>query len=491
MSSLVHRFIVSAVVVALLSAYLPSFFPFRLSFVQWIVGTVQSLVFGVILAVVLAIGWPLFRQSPPKRPELKDQWFGRQEWKDGQPLPVESTDIVPYEVNVEDQVLDDLRERLERDQIPEPLFDSKFNYGFNGHYLRKVIDYWRRDFDWRRQEKLLNSLPQFKTQIQGLGVHFLHVKPSLPAKKVVPLLVIHGWPGSVWEYYKSIPLLTQPNQDLAFEVICPSIPGYGFSEAPHRQGFGLKETARVFVQLMNRLGHKRFLVHGGDWGSIITKTIARLYPENVIGIHTTMGSSPLSLRGKPLLKFIVGTVFPSLVLNNSANDAPKVYPFWPKFAFLMRESGYMHIQATKPDTVGTALLNTPVGLAAYILEKYSTWTNPAYVDKQDGGLTEKFTLDELLTQIMIYWTSRNVTASLRYYKESLNTGLRLPITVPAAVADFPHELVRTPESWVRDECLDLVQYTEMSRGGHFGAFEEPELTAQDIRKFAITLQNRH
>lgn len=174
----------------------------------------------------------------------------------------------------------DLKERLAKTRYVTPLEDSQFNYGFPGTELRKVVDYWRTKYDWRKEEAKLNAYPQFLTQIEGLDVHFIRVRPTKPAKVVVPLLVVHGWPGSVLEYYKSFPLLTEPDSDgLAFEVIAPSIPGYGWSEAAHKKGFNYIATARIFTKLLKRLGHERFVVHGGDWGNLVTKTMAYLYPE--------------------------------------------------------------------------------------------------------------------------------------------------------------------------------------------------------------------
>ena len=198
----------------------------------------------------------------------------------------------------------------------------------------------------------------------------------------------------------------------------------------------MRATAAVFVKLMKRLNHDKFFVHGGDWGSSVSKTMAKLYPQKLVklyfsqkykniivcsvrGMHVNLGTTILSLRGKRLFNYIIGAYFPSLVLKDPKNDYKKIYPFWEKFSFLMRETGYLHIQSTKPDTLGIALNDSPVGLAAYILEKFSTGANTDNVNKPDGGLTEKFTFDELLTNVMIYWISNNVTSSLRYYKESL------------------------------------------------------------------------
>lgn len=174
----------------------------------------------------------------------------------------------------------DLKLRLERARFVDHIEGTSFQYGFNSNYLKQVVEYWRTKFDWKREEAKLNSVPHFKTQIEGLDIHFVRAKPSKPAKKVVPILVIHGWPGSFVEYMKSIPLLTEPDTNgMAFEVIAPSIPGYGYSEAPHQKGFNIISAARVFVKLMKRLGHDKFVVHGGDWGNMISRTIATVYPE--------------------------------------------------------------------------------------------------------------------------------------------------------------------------------------------------------------------
>ncbi|CAG2108619.1 unnamed protein product [Medioppia subpectinata] len=276
---------------------------------------------------------------------------------------------------------------------------------------------------------------------------------------------------------------------MAFEVICPSIPGYGFSEAPHQEGFNVIQTAHIFVKLMNRLGHKTFFVHGGDWGSFVSRTISVLYPQNVRGMHVTMVQA--AMDGKTIAKQILGGYLPSLVYENPGRDYSKVHPWFDKLSFMLRESGYFHIQATKPDTVGAALVDSPVGLAAYILEKFTTWTDPEFVNQPDGSLTKKFTMDELLTNIMIYWVSNNVASSMRYYKENaaiIFTDIsRMPVTVPAAVADFPNELGRAPKALIQSLFDNLVQITDQPRGGHFAAFEEPKLVAEDIKKFVKTV----
>ncbi|XP_054156347.1 epoxide hydrolase 1-like [Oppia nitens] len=442
-----------------------------------------------ILVAFGAVVYQIFLTPDPEVPVIPEKWFGRQQLKAGEPIPKDPLTINRFTINVSDEVLTDLKHRLDLARFVEPLPGTQFNYGFNGNYLKQVVDYWKTKYDWRQQEKELNKFNHFKTQINGIDIHFIHVKPSKPAKTVVPILISHGWPGSVLEYYKAIPLLTEPTNGVAFEVICPSIPGYGWSEAPHQTGFNVPQTARIYVKLMERLNHKTFFVHGGDYGSLIGRTMAILYPEHIRGLHTTMAGS--TNKGLSLIKSIIGAYFPQLVFDNPEADYKKMFPFWENIRFMVRESGYMHIQSTRPDTVGAAMLDSPVGLAAYILEKFSVWTNPAFLDKPDGGLTEKFTLDELLTNIMIYWTSNNVASSMRYYKENVPLlfidfnihEFRIKASVPSAVADFPHELMRFPYSVTKHQYENLIQYTSMPRGGHFAAFEEPKLVADDIKTF--------
>ncbi|XP_054156405.1 epoxide hydrolase 1-like [Oppia nitens] len=452
-------------------------------------GILGKLLTLTILVAVGAVVYQLLLTPEPEVPKIPEQWFGKKQLKAGEPIPKDPLTINKFTINVSDEVLTDLKHRLDLARYVEPIPGTQFNYGFNGNYLKQVVDYWKTKYDWRQQEKELNKFNHFKTQINGIDIHFIHVKPSKPAKTVVPILISHGWPGSVLEYYKAIPLLTEPTNGVAFEVICPSIPGYGWSEAPHQTGFNVPQTARIYVKLMERLNHKTFFVHGGDWGSAIAQSMAILYPENVRGLHTTWGSMPS--RGLPLIKTIIGAYLPQLVFDNPESDYKMVFPFWEKFKFMVRESGYMHLQSTRPDTIGAALVNSPVGLAAYILEKFSVWTNPAFLDKPDGELTKKFTLDELLTNIMIYWTSNNVASSMRYYKENiplLFTDFSLDrfcikASVPSAVADFPNELLRSPQSLTKYHYENLIQYTSMPRGGHFAAFEEPKLVADDIKTF--------
>lgn len=371
----------------------------------------------------------------------------------------------------------------------KPLEDSAFEYGFNSDYLTsEIANYWMKNFDWSKQEKMLNHLmPQFKTKIDGLDIHFAHIKPKSPKnKKVVPILLVHGWPGSFVEFSKIAPKLAavENSRDFVFEVIAPSIPGYGFSSAPSKKGFEAAQTARIFVQLMDRLGHKKFFAQGGDWGSLVTTILTTVYPENVLGLHLNMAAVNTPSSN---LKYLASALLPSLFL--SEQDQKKVLPFGEKFIFLIKETGYLHIQGTKPDTVGLALTTSPLGLAGYILEKFSTWTLKEGVGQIDGYLTKKFNLDELLTNIMIYWINGNIISSQRYYKENFSSELaqileRIPIeNVPVGIAAFSQEIFVQPKMFIEGKFRNIVSYNDIKSGGHFAAFEEPELLVQDIVNF--------
>ena len=371
----------------------------------------------------------------------------------------------------------------------KPLEDSAFEYGFNSDYLTsEIANYWMKNFDWGKQEKMLNHLmPQFKTKIDGLDIHFAHIKPKSPKnKKVFPILLVHGWPGSFVEFSKIAPKLAavENSRDFVFEVIAPSIPGYGFSSAPSKKGFEAAQTARIFVQLMDRLGHKKFFAQGGDWGSLVTTILTTVYPENVLGLHLNMAAVNTPSSN---LKYLASALLPSLFL--SEQDQKKVLPFGEKFIFLIKETGYLHIQGTKPDTVGLALTTSPLGLAGYILEKFSTWTLKEGVGQIDGYLTKKFNLDELLTNIMIYWINGNIISSQRYYKENFSSELaqtleRIPIeNVPVGIAAFSQEIFVQPKMFIEGKFRNIVSYNDIKSGGHFAAFEEPELLVQDIVNF--------
>ncbi|XP_014668328.1 PREDICTED: epoxide hydrolase 1-like [Priapulus caudatus] len=452
---------------------------------------------GVAALVLSAVGlWvkSSYFTPPPPLPELGTPWWGR-----GPVVLAENNEIRSFTVNFSQEVITDLYERLDRTRYTESLPNVEFQYGVHSDTLKKVVRYWRQKYDVKNAQVELNKYKHFLTEINGIDVHFVHVKPKSSYKNVTPLLMVHGWPGSFYEFYKIIPLLTDPlahggkKDDPVFEIICPSIPGYGFSEAAHKKGFTALHASQIFDKLMNRLGHQSYFVQGGDWGSLIVHVMALYYPDRVLGMHTNMPIAGNLLELSYILRVAIGSVFPSLVFEEK--ELWKVYPCIQKLTTLWEEMGYYHVQSTKPDTTGVGLNNSPVGLAAWILEKFSTWTSLYNRNNRDGGLaTQTFTLDELLHNVMIYWVTESITTSMRFYKEFVRSDTqsyllrKYTITVPVAYAVFPNELVHYPECIATSYYPNLVQYTDMPRGGHFPAFEEPELLADDVRNFVAAVQ---
>uniref|UniRef100_A0A8D0GWY0 Epoxide hydrolase n=1 Tax=Sphenodon punctatus TaxID=8508 RepID=A0A8D0GWY0_SPHPU len=439
------------------------------------------------------------------RKRIKTLAVGDGWWGSGDKPPKERDDdsIRPFRIETSDEEIQDLHRRLDQARYTPPLEGAAFHYGFNSTYLQRVISYWRNQFDWQKQVEILNQYPHYKTTIEGIEVHFIHVKPShLPKGKAVrPLLMVHGWPGSFYEFYKIIPLLTNPaehglsiQEDVVFEVICPSIPGYGFSEAPHQQGCDSIATARIFHKLMQRLGFQEFYLQGGDWGSHITTIMAQMQPKCVKGLHLNFAF--LSKHGLGMLvSVLLGAYVPWLV-GLTKEDVRRLFPYFEKNVYnLLRETGYLHIQGTKPDTAGCGLNDSPVVLAAYILEKFSTWTDNSFRNMDNGGLERKFSLDDLLTNVMIYWVTSSIVPSMRFYKENLSQNpssapeSKVGVYVPTGIAAFPQELAHTPRSWAKKKFYNIVTYSYMPRGGHFAAFEEPEILAQDIRQFVRKVEH--
>ncbi|KAI1886361.1 hypothetical protein AGOR_G00213230 [Albula goreensis] len=437
------------------------------------------------------LGLYLLRRRKVHTVPLGDGWWG----PGTKPLS-EDKNIYSFSVKTSDEEIQDLHRRIDQTRFTDPLEDARFHYGFNSTYLKTVVSYWRNQFDWKEQVKVLNKYPHFKTKIEGLDVHFIHVRPShLPDGQVArPLMLVHGWPGSFFEFYKILPLLTDAQDGLPFEVICPSIPGYGFSEAPHKQGFNSLACARIFLKLMERLGYSEFYLQGGDWGSLITTNMAQMKPECVKGLHVNMFNVT---RGglSMLLSLVIGAYLPFLV-GFTREDVRRLFPYMERNVFeILRETGYLHIQGTKPDTAGCGVNDSPVGLAAYILEKFSTWTDFQNRDLEDGGLERKFTLDDLLTNVMLYWTTGSIVSSMRFYKENLKKDMqkrvdsRTGVFVPTGLAAFPNELMHCPLPWARYKYKNIRSYSYMPRGGHFAAFEEPELLANDFKQFVRRVEN--
>lgn len=375
--------------------------------------------------------------------------------------------MIPFHIHVAREILTDLHERLARTRWPDELPDAGWDYGTNRTYLQQLVTYWREQYDWRAQERLLNTFPQFQTEIDGINLHFVHVKGQGPHP--LPLLISHGWPGSFFEMYKIIGPLTDPasyggDPADAFDVVVPSLPGYGFSGPTHARGITVARMAEIFISLLHRLGYERCAAQGGDWGSFITSTLGQSYPETILGIHLNM----LPVRA----------LTPQDASNEDERDWQARRAQWVR-----EESGYSHIQGTRPQTLAYALNDSPAGLAGWIVEKYRAWSDC------HGDIESVFTKDELLTTIMIYWVTRTINSSTRLYYESTHqsaaAGRR--VEVPTAVAVFPAEIPVPPRS-LAQRFYNIERWTRMPAGGHFAALEQPQALVEDIRAFFRSLR---
>jgi pimeloyl-ACP methyl ester carboxylesterase len=370
--------------------------------------------------------------------------------------------IKPFTIAIPDHEIDSLHRRLDQTRWPDQIGDP-WLYGTDIGYLKQLCGYWRSGFDWRIQQANLNQFSQFTTSLGEHELHFIHQRSSHAHAE--PLLITHGWPGSISEFVKIIKPLTQPEQyggdpRDAFHVICPSIPGYGFSKAPVRPGFQPRACAALFMQLMEQLGYPRYFAQGGDVGAAVTTWLGALAERQLKGIHLN-----LVFTRPPKENPMEGV---------SAIEAQQLTE---RQAYMSNEIGYQHIQGTKPQTLGYGLNDSPVGLAAWITEKFHKWT------QHDGNHETVVSKDELLTDISIYWFTQSITSSIRMYYESRRyDGAPFPerVEVPTAVANFPGELFLPPKVWVERQ-FNLVRWSHPKRGGHFAALESPDLLVDDIR----------
>lgn len=366
--------------------------------------------------------------------------------------------FTPFVLDVPDGPLDDLRERLRRVRLPEPATDP--SQGVSLDTITELCRYWLTDYDWRRFEAELNRYDQFRTTIDGLGVHLLHVRS--PRADARPLLITHGWPGSVVEVLDIVDALTDPGSDdlPAFHVIAPSLPGYGFSDKPTAPGWGVDAIADAWVELMGRLGYERFLAHGGDWGAIITTALGVRHPDRVDAIHVTM----------PIVQRPQGFDDDSLTEREWG---------WLEYARQFHEhgTGYSKEQSTRPQTLGYALVDSPAGQLAWIAEKFQVWT--------DGDGFGTVPVDRLLDNVTIYWLTASGASSARLYWESFGRGGLPTVTAPAAVSIFPAEMGKPPRSWVEERYTGLYYWNELPSGGHFASLEVPDVLVGELRACAL------
>ena len=391
-----------------------------------------------------------------------------------QAAPVADTAIHPFTIRVPDAVLADLKGRLKSPRLPDALQGGAdgWAYGTDVTYLKSLVTHWRDRFDWRAQERALNQFEQFTTNIDGLTIHFIHRKSKQP--NAFPLLITHGWPGSFVEFAKIIGPLTDPaahggRAADAFDVVIPSIPGFAFSDKPREPGYDPARIGAIEARLMARLGYQRYGVQGGDWGSIIGTQIALNDAPHVAGLHLNMCTGAAPAGGDP-----------NAGLTDAEKDRLKV-----RQTFQAEETGYQQIQGTKPQTIGIALNDSPVGLAAWIVEKFRTWCDC------NGNPDSIFTKDELLTNITLYWVTQTAASSARIYYESRHAapaaGGPRRIDVPTACADFPKEIIWSPRRWL-EARYNITRWTVMPKGGHFAAFEQPQLLVDDVRAFFRTVR---
>lgn len=368
-------------------------------------------------------------------------------------------EIIPFTIEVADDVLDDLRRRLHNTRWPEAELVDDWSQGIPLSYVREVCDYWADEYDWRAREAALNRFDQFITEIDGVDIHFVHMRS--PHENALPLIITHGWPGSIVEFHRVLEPLTDPTAHgsdaaHAFHVVVPSLPGFGFSGKPTETGWGVDKIADVFAELMARLGYDRYVAQGGDWGSAITTALGALHPDQCAAIHVTLA---MGLRPKA-----DGDLTRE---EQRALDRIQYYHDW--------DSGYSKQQSTRPQTLGYGLVDSPAGQAAWILEKFWAWTDC------EGHPENALTRDELLDNIMFYWVGGSGASSARIYWESFGRGVRHTVSIPSGFSVFPKEIVPPVRKWVDEYYTDIRHWSELDRGGHFAAFEVPDLYLDEVR----------
>jgi len=380
--------------------------------------------------------------------------------------------MMPFKLNVEQSTLDDLHRRLASTRWTGEIAGADWNYGANLQYLKSLLRYWQDAFDWRAQETAINRFAHFRADVDGIGIHYIHERGN--GRHCLPLVLTHGFPDSFLRFAKIIPLLTDPaahggDAADAFDVVVPSLPGYGFSATPGKPGM-LFKVADLWATLMTqRLGYEHFGEHGGDWGSTVTEHLARSHADRVVGIHIT--DVPFfHLFEKPK------------DLTSKEKKLIRETQQWTQ-----KEGSYALIQGSKPQTLAYGLNDSPAGLAAWIVDKFRSWSDC------DGDVETAFTKDELLANVMIYWVTQTINSSFWFYYDSANAGVLTWVIellkkwtgsteVPTGFARFPHDIHPPPREWV-ERFFNVQRWTEMPRGGHFAAMEEPQLLAEDIRAF--------
>jgi pimeloyl-ACP methyl ester carboxylesterase len=375
--------------------------------------------------------------------------------------------IEPFTIPFSQSAVDDLRDRLRRTRWPDEIIGADWEYGVDFSFLQQICEYWRDRFDWKAQVERFSTFHHYRYSSENIGIHFIHERGKGPAP--IPLILTHGWPGSFLEMMQVIPLLTDPasyggSSSDAFDVVIPSLPGYGFSDRPAGPGMNVFRVAQLWTGLMNELGYKRFAAQGGDLGAAVSTALGLRHPDRLIALH--LNYVPGSYR--PFLE-------PDAKLTSAEEEFFKVLRHWAD-----ERGAYAHIQRTRPQTVAYGLNDSPAGLAGWILEKFREWSDC------DGDVYRRFTSDELLANVTLYWMTQTINSSFRLYFEGRKAPLQFGkgefVHAPTAIARFPKELPFPPRVWI-ERGYNLQHWTEMPRGGHFAAAEEPELLAEDLRAF--------
>ncbi|MFW2828744.1 epoxide hydrolase family protein [Sphingomonas sp. ID0503] len=372
----------------------------------------------------------------------------------------ESAAIEPFTLDIPEAELADLGRRLEAVRWPDRESVDNWSQGAPLEAVRALVEHWRTRYDWRRCERMLNGFGQYRTEIDGVGIHFLHVRS--PEANALPIILTHGWPGSVIEFSKVIGPLTDPaahggDPADAFHVVVPSLPGYGFSDTPRSTGWSVQRIAAAWAALMPRLGYSRYVAQGGDWGAAITTMLGRLWPKELAAIHVNM----------PL-------VMPADVSGSLSEGEARMLSDMEDYARV--DNGYAIQQSTRPQTLGYGLADSPVGQAAWIYEKFWSWTD------NQGSPTDALGMDEMLDNIMLYWLPNKGASSARLYWESFKGGFgAVELDVPTGCSVFPHDIYRAPRSWAERSIHNLIHWNEVDRGGHFAAFEQPALFVDELR----------
>ena len=372
------------------------------------------------------------------------------------------TDISPFVISISDEQITDLKNRIANTRWPDAETTSGWNQGVPLAYVKELVQYWGEQYDQQRLANRLNAFDNFKTNLLGLNIHFMHIKSSNPNAR--PLLLTHGWPGSVVEFLKVIGPLTEPQEhggtaDDAFHLVIPSLPGYGFSDKPQATGWGVEKIADAWSTLMARLGYSQYFAQGGDWGSVITSYIARQDPEHCLGIHINMG-----------------IVAPDPNAENLTANELSIMAGWKYYQDW--DSGYSKQQATRPQTLGYGLVDSPSGQAAWIVEKFYQWMDC-------GGHPENIvSRDELLDNIMVYWLTGSGASSARLYWESFGggEGREQPVSIPMGATISAKDIFRTSERFARRVFTNIVYWKDKEEGGHFAAFEQPNAFVSELRE---------